>query len=124
MGKTIENGVWKLIIKTRAGWKCELCENSKERGHAMHAHHIENKQTNYMRILLDNGVCLCAHHHMSIHGQKGRELQNETDDKLTKLRGKKFLDNLAYLKRNSPKLTTQDMEDKKKEYKELLNELG
>ena len=58
----IEKNLCKPICKLKANHKCELC-HSDGKAHQLHAHHIEGKQTYYMRTNLDNLVCLCASCH-------------------------------------------------------------
>ena len=98
--------IWKDKIKELAGYKCELCGRS---GLQLHAHHIERKQSNYMRLLIDNGVCLCAYHHMSIHGINGLEALDTTRALLESHFGKEHLDRLKQLKNSPPKVDLEYM---------------
>jgi hypothetical protein len=52
--------LWSLIIKTRAGFICEYCG---ERSY-LNSHHIFSRSNKTLRWDVDNGICLCAKHHM------------------------------------------------------------
>ena len=52
--------LWKLVVKKRAGNKCEYC-GSKE---MIQAHHVENYMTNkFLRYSVENSMVLCPTHH-------------------------------------------------------------
>lgn len=54
------DGLWKQIIKARAGNACELCGATDKQ---LQAHHLIEKAVLLYRYDLMNGVCLCASHH-------------------------------------------------------------
>jgi len=101
--------VWKEKIKERAKYKCELCGRS---GLQLHAHHIERKQSTYLLLSLDNGICLCAGCHMSIHGINGLGALDATRERLTQVRGKERLERLKRLKNSPPKVSIEEMIEK------------
>ena len=82
--------IWSLLVKHRAGWKCEYCGSREKR---LNSHHIYTRANRSTRWDLENGVCLCVSHHtfstkFSAHGtpveftewlyqQKGDVFMNE-----------------------------------------------
>jgi hypothetical protein len=52
--------LWKLVVKNRAGNKCEYCGDEK----LLNAHHIESYMTNkFLRFSPENGLALCPLNH-------------------------------------------------------------
>ena len=51
---------WSLIVRTRDGFKCQVCGSVK---HNNNAHHILPKTITEFRHELNNGICLCAYCH-------------------------------------------------------------
>jgi len=111
---------WKKMIKKRDEYTCQLCGRTGEQGYQMHAHHIEAKQSIYSLTLPENGICLCALCHMSIHGQNGRTEQLKREELLTKKLGKEYLENLSIEIKSPPKFNTSAKEEL---YEQLLNKL-
>lgn len=66
---TPEHRAWALVVKRRAGWRCEVvengrrCECSSARGDRIHAGHIKNRK-DYPELALDpsNGQAECTAH--------------------------------------------------------------
>ena len=52
--------LWSLLVKHRAGWRCEYC-GSREK--MLNSHHIYSRSNRSTRWDLENGVCLCVGHH-------------------------------------------------------------
>lgn len=50
---------WSLLVKKRAGGKCEYCRSRK----TLNSHHIYSRANKSVRWIPENGVCLCAKHH-------------------------------------------------------------
>jgi len=67
---------WSLIIKMRAGYKCEYCGTTGKtnfakiktkrgcRSNPLNSHHIYSSGLWPVRWDLDNGICLCVKHHI------------------------------------------------------------
>ena len=113
----IEKGDWNDLVKARAGHKCELCPNTDCQ---MHAHHIEAKGSLVLRISPENGICLCARCHMSIHGQNGITEQQTRVERLKEVR-KDDLEYLTQLRHNPPHLNIFDVEERKTDLKKQLS---
>jgi hypothetical protein len=62
-----EYRAWVYNVKERAGFKCKMCNNTKN----LHSHHVMPCRT-FPQFALDpsNGICLCDHCHNLIHGNK------------------------------------------------------
>jgi predicted restriction endonuclease len=82
---------WSARVKERAGWKCELCGKPDR----LQSHHVFTRSIKATRWLLDNGVCLCAGHHLFL-AHKRPELFR---DKIIKLRGQEWFDKLKLYSR-------------------------
>jgi len=61
---------WSLLVKHRAGWKCEI-PNCKHKP-TLNSHHIFSRRNANTRWDLSNGISLCVGHHTmgnkSAHG--------------------------------------------------------
>ena len=54
--------LWRLGVRARAGYKCEVPDCGKTK--LVNAHHIESYITNrWLRYDPENGICLCLTHH-------------------------------------------------------------
>lgn len=52
--------LWAEVIKLRAGNKCEYCSLTS----GLNSHHIFSRSNGSVRHDLNNGICLCASHHV------------------------------------------------------------
>ena len=52
--------LWKLLVKTRAGYRCEICGCTTKQ---LHAHHLIDAGVLCYRYEPMNGICLCASCH-------------------------------------------------------------
>lgn len=53
---------WSLLVKYRAGFKCEVCGKTQYQCR-LNSHHIIGRRNKRLRWDLRNGVCLCTQHH-------------------------------------------------------------
>ena len=52
--------LWKIVVKLRAGGKCEDCGETK----FLNACHVESFERNFnLRYSISNGIALCPRHH-------------------------------------------------------------
>lgn len=62
----LPRSVWQFLVKLRADWMCERCNEQPER--RLQAHHKDENKVNHR---LSNGECLClschAKHHVKGH---------------------------------------------------------
>tara|TARA_R110002020_G_scaffold297267_6_gene513050 strand:+ start:698 stop:1078 length:381 start_codon:yes stop_codon:yes gene_type:complete len=86
---------WSLLVKLRAGNKCEFCGTTKN----LNSHHIYSRAKKSTRWSVDNGVSLCVGHHI---GNKWSAHKSPMDFGrwLEKVKGTDFI-NLLSLKANS-----------------------
>jgi len=59
---------WSYLVKARSGFRCELnginghyCDNTN-----LQSHHIAGKSSQYLKLLLINGICICESQHMLV----------------------------------------------------------
>jgi len=65
--------LWKVAVKCRAGFKSELSGDSECE---LHPHHIIGKDNLWMRLSLENGICLNGgEHKFMAHGTPSRQLE-------------------------------------------------
>jgi hypothetical protein len=61
------DNLWKELVYKRAGNECEYCGQQGR----LNAHHVFSRSNRSVRWDMDNGICLCATHHvlgtMSFH---------------------------------------------------------
>jgi len=48
--------LWSLCVRTRDGFKCQLCGTTQG---VMHAHHFIGRRKAQTKYLVENGICLC-----------------------------------------------------------------
>ena len=109
---------WSLLVKLRAGMKCEIATCRKTR--YLNSHHIFTRRNKAVRWSVDNGVALCPSHHtlnskFSAHATPvtfNRWLENN--------RGKEFLEMLTY---KSNQISKLHKFEKQLLLKELLKEI-
>jgi len=108
--------LWKVAIKCRANFASELTPN--EEADELHPHHIIGKDNLWMRLSLDNGICLNAYEHKFMaHGTPSKQL--EFKNCLELRRGKGIQDKLyAELRWKSGKPNLYEIE------RELLNAIN
>ncbi len=120
----IEEKWFKPVIREKAHYKCEICGETKMQ---LHVHHIEGKDTNFMRIYEPNGILLCAKCHtfgdIAAHSESSSG-QVEFRKRLLNKRGQDSLDSLAFLRRNAPKVDLLWCEEREYYYKQKLNALS
>jgi hypothetical protein len=102
---------WSLLVKLRAGMKCEYCKSMK----SLNSHHLNSRAKKTVRWIAENGICLCVNHHI------GNEFSTHKTSIpftiwLIKYKGQKFMDDLQWKSNQTGKYTEF-------EKKILLNEL-
>ena len=115
------NRLWSLIVKERAGNRCEICGKTT----GLNSHHIFGKKSQIKRFDIDNGICLCISHHT--YGQvcahsTSYDGQKEFHKILEEIRGVEFLEGLKQKYINPPKYTSSFLESMIEEYKEKLSQ--
>jgi len=82
---------WSRAVKERAGGVCEKCKKADR----LQSHHVFTRSIKATRWNLDNGVCLCAGHHI-FYAHKRPELFR---DWIIGKRGQEWFDNIKLLSR-------------------------
>jgi hypothetical protein len=63
---------WKYLVKKRDSFTCQICGDNK--GGNLVSHHLESYHNNKdLRIVLENGVCLCESCHKKFHRTYGNK---------------------------------------------------
>jgi hypothetical protein len=55
--------LWGDIVKEKAGWKCEY-PDCTVKSTQLHRHHFYSRKHKAIKYDPDNGLCLCAQHHV------------------------------------------------------------
>jgi hypothetical protein len=58
-GRRACDELWSLFVRTRDGFKCSICDNTK----MPNAHHLITRKVFKYRYDVDNGLTLCPDHH-------------------------------------------------------------
>lgn len=102
---------WSLAVKTRAGFKCEVCGSTDKQ---LNSHHIVGRTNRMTRWEVRNGVCLCVAHH-----KFGKQSAHEDPLWFTEWLGKNRKNDVEYI--NGIKNTIKKWQTEEKE--ELLKQL-
>ena len=92
--KTIDNKLdilWSLLVKHRAGFRCEYC-GSREK--VLNSHHIYSRSNRSTRWDLENGVCLCVGHHTFSTKFSAHKSPTEFTEWLYETKGAAFMNDL------------------------------
>jgi len=108
--------LWKMACFKKWGRKCEICGGIFK----VTPHHFYYRNNSpYLRFSILNGIILDAKCHFLLHFHDPKLIE----EKIIKIRGKKWLNKLNKLRNSEPKyfkITTQWLEEKNKELKKLL----
>lgn len=94
------DNLWSEIVKTRAGNKCEYCGIER----SLNSHHIFSRSNHSVRWDVNNGICLCASHHL-LGNFSAHKAPLEFADWIKEKRGEEWYDNL---KRKSKEIYKPD----------------
>ena len=94
---------WAVTVKERAGWKCEYCGTTEN----LNAHHIFSRNNRSVKFDLDNGVCICASHHVFDPTFSAHKAPVEFIEWIKEYRGEEWYENL----RRKAKTLLQDLEE-------------
>lgn len=97
--------LWKQIILERHDYQCELCGG----GWKITAHHYYFRSSaGHLVQELENGICLCAKCHFTLH-RRGAD-QKYIEDKIIDIRGKEWLNRLKKKKEDKPSSSYKTVE--------------
>ncbi len=89
--KAVLDKEWALKVKERDGFRCVYCNDNK----SLNSHHIFSRNNLSTRFDLDNGITLCAKHHIFSNEFSAHKTPTEFTYWLEKLKGKDFIENLG-----------------------------
>ena len=79
---------WSKLVKLRAGMKCEYCLAKNKQ---LHSHHLYTRSKKSTRWLPDNGICLCASHHVLNSTFSAHKSPREFNEWLDQYKGEDFM---------------------------------
>lgn len=82
---------WSLLVKLRAGMKCEYCGNKQQ----LNSHHIYSRAKKTVRWDAIDGICLCVNHHIG-NQFSAHKTSVPFAMWLIEYKGQKFMDNLNW----------------------------
>lgn len=82
---------WSLLVKLKAGMKCEIPNCHKT---TLNSHHIYSRSKKSTRWHVPNGICLCVGHHTFSSKFSAHKTPTEFTEWLIKYRGNDFMDRL------------------------------
>lgn len=91
---------WSLLVKLKAGMKCEYCGKTSY----LNSHHIFSRSKRSTRWLTDNGICLCAGHHVLSSTFSAHKTPLEFVDWLNNRKGTSYIDRLRIKANTTSKL--------------------
>lgn len=97
------DNLWSEIVKLMAGGQCEYCGKES----SLNSHHIFSRSRLNLRWETDNGVCLCAGHHV-LSNSSAHKAPIEFVEWLREKRGDAWYDGLRIKSREIVKLTNAD----------------
>ena len=112
--------IWSLLVKHRAGWRCEYC-GSREK--VLNSHHIYSRSNRSTRWDLENGVCLCVGHHTFSTKFSAHKTPTEFTEWLYSVKGESFMNNLRVNAHAIAKLKPFEKEELYQQLTEELNKI-
>lgn len=114
--KTLDE-LWSKIVKDRAGNKCEYCGKTEY----LNSHHIFSRSNHSVRWDVENGVCLCAGHHV-LSSFSAHKAPLEFAEWLKETRGEGWYDELRRkAKKPAPKIDYLEVKNSLEELNEYKN---
>lgn len=92
---------WSLLIKHRAGMKCEVPNCHKS---VLNSHHIYSRSKKSTRWHPENGICLCVGHHTFSSSFSAHKTPTEFTQWLIKYKGQDYMDRLELMAHTTSKL--------------------
>ena len=114
--KSLVDKKWSLVVRAKTGNKCEYCGITK----FLNAHHIISRSNHATRWDLDNGVSLCAKHHLFSYEFSAHKNPVEFIEWIKEYRGEEWYQNLREKARCKEKV---DKDEVNKYLTELLKEI-
>lgn len=94
---------WATEVKERADWKCEYCGTTEN----LNAHHIFSRNKRSVKFDIENGICICAKHHVFSSDFSAHKTPTEFTIWVIEYRGMEWYERL----RKKAYTLLQDLED-------------
>jgi hypothetical protein len=111
--------LWSLLVKHRAGFKCEYCGTREK---MLNSHHIYSRSNRSTRWDLENGVCLCVGHHTFSTKFSAHKTPTEFTEWLYEVKGEAFMNKLKVKAHAIAKLKPFEKEEMYEELIKLKND--
>jgi len=111
---------WSLLVKLRAGMKCEIQGCGKK---VLNSHHIYSRSKRSTRWHPENGICLCVGHHTFSSSFSAHKTPLEFIRWLDEYKGGRYMDNLMIRANTVSKLHKFEKELLLKELNEEIKNL-
>lgn len=108
---------WSKLVKLRAGNKCEYCGTKTKQ---LHSHHLFTRSRRSTRWDVQNGICLCAGHHV-LGNFSAHKSPLEFTEWLYTYKGKDFIDKIRLKSNGLGKFTLFEKEILLKELQKEIN---
>lgn len=82
---------WSLLVKLKAGMKCEYCGATSKQ---LHSHHIYSRSKKSTRWHVQNGICLCVGCHTFSSRFSAHKTPLEFTQWLIRYKGQDYIDRL------------------------------
>lgn len=112
---------WSLLVKLRAGMKCEVPRCGKT---VLNSHHIYSRSKKSTRWYVPNGICLCVGHHTFSSTFSAHKTPIEFTEWLVEYKGSDFIDRLRLKANTTSKLHLFEKEILLQELEKEIKELG
>ena len=110
---------WAKLVKLRAGMKCEYCGTTTKQ---LHSHHIYTRSKKSTRWDVQNGICLCAGHHVLSSAFSAHKTPIEFTEWYYNYKGVDYVDRLRLKANSTSKLFKFEKELLLKNLTEQINE--
>lgn len=92
---------WALLVKLKAGMRCEVPNCNKT---PLNSHHIYSRSKKSTRWHVPNGICLCVGHHVFSSTFSAHKTSYEFSKWLDKYKGKDYMERLELRANTTSKL--------------------
>lgn len=100
--------LWSIRVREKAGYRCEYCGATPPTVR-LNAHHIFTRRAKSVRWDVDNGICLCAKHHVYSSEFSAHLTPCLFHEFVVNLRGEEWYDKLKLKHRTIKKYTMDDL---------------
>ena len=110
---------WSFLVKLLASNRCAYCNSEQD----LHAHHIHTRKRISTRWDTDNGICLCADHHVHNTFFSAHQTPEKFLKWMNNYTGIEFMRNLLIKSNRTLKLMKFEKQELLEELNNQINEL-